>query len=110
MLRINLAGSSNEQEISIALQQYPSAHAENANWNLVGNPYNAGYDINGLGVESPITVWNGTGYTTYTPGLDEYTLKPFESFFIQTPDSTQVRAIRFSPEYIDESMSLPLVE
>lgn len=110
VLRIDLAGSSNEQEISIALQQYPSAHAENANWNLVGNPYNAGYDINGLGVESPITVWNGTGYTTYTPGLDEYTLKPFESFFIQTPDSTQVRAIRFSPEYIDESMSLPLVE
>ncbi len=110
VLRINLAGSSNEQEISIALQQYPSAHAENANWNLVGNPYNAGYDINGLGVESPITVWNGTGYSTYMPGIDEYTLQPFESFFIQTPDSTQVRAIRFMPEYMDESMSLPIVE
>lgn len=109
-LRINLAGSSNEQEISIALQKYPAAHAENANWNLLGNPYNAGYDINGLGIESPITVWNGTGYSTYMPGIDEYTLQPFESFFVQTPDSTQVEAIRFMPEFINDSISLPLVE
>ena len=35
---------------------------------------------------SPITVWNGTGYTTYTPGIDDYTLRPYEAFFIQKPD------------------------
>ncbi|MBO4577263.1 MAG: leucine-rich repeat protein [Paludibacteraceae bacterium] len=64
-------------------------HPENANWNLIGNPYNALYNIDGLaavGIESPIAIWNGTGYTTYTPGIDSYKLQPFEAFFIQIPD------------------------
>lgn len=110
-LSINLKGNSNYQYINIELRHYTADHPSNANWNFIGNPYNAGYDINGLlaaGIESPITVWNGTGYSTYTPGLDEYKLQPFEPFFVQLPDSQNSGSIQLSPEYIDESMSLPI--
>ncbi len=109
MLSLDLKGSVNNQEANLELLHHSASHAENANWNFIGNPYNAGYDINGLlaaGIESPITVWNGTGYSTYTPGIDEYKLQPFEPFFIQLPDS-QTTTIKLLPEYIDASMSLP---
>ena len=75
--------------ISAPLRAYASSHTENANWNFLGNPYSQGFNISafaGAGIESPITVWNGTGYTTYTPGIDDYTLRPFEAFFIQKPE------------------------
>ena len=52
----------------------------------MGNPYSQGFSIGGLaaaGIESPVTVWNGTGYDTYTPGIDTYILQPYEAFFIQ---------------------------
>lgn len=110
-LSINLKGNNNNQYINIELLHHSASHPENANWNFIGNPYNAGYDINGLlaaGIESPITVWNGTGYSTYTPGIDEYKLQPFEPFFIQLPDEQNSGSIQLSPEYIDETMSLPV--
>ena len=110
-LSINLKGNNNNQYINIELLHHTASHPENANWNFIGNPYNAGYDINGLlaaGIESPITVWNGTGYSTYTPGIDEYKLQPFEPFFIQLPDEQNSGSIQLSPEYIDETMSLPV--
>ena len=77
--------------ISAPLSAYASGHTENANWNFLGNPYSQGFNISAFadaGIESPITVWNGTGYTTYTPGIDDYTLQPFEAFFIQKPEGT----------------------
>lgn len=84
------------ENISVPLTTYESDHTENASWNFLGNPYAQGFSIAGLadaGIESPITVWNGTGYTTYTPGIDDYTLQPFEAFFIQkaegAPDTIQ---------------------
>jgi hypothetical protein len=84
------------ENISVPLTTYESYHTENASWNFLGNPYAQGFSIAGLadaGIESPITVWNGTGYTTYTPGIDDYTLQPFEAFFIQkaegAPDTIQ---------------------
>lgn len=108
-LTINLKGNKNNQPINFELRHFDASHAENANWNFIGNPYYAGYDINGLvaaGIESPITVWNGTGYNIYTPGIDQYTLQPFEPFFIQLSDDQQSGTIQLSPEYVDESMSL----
>ena len=101
-ITFHLPENFNQMPADITLRSYPAAHAENANWNFIGNPYNAGYSINGLyaeGLESPITVWNGTGYTTYTPGIDEYTLQPFEPFFIQIPDSGAIERIELSPMY-----------
>ena len=77
--------------ISAPLSAYASGHPENANWNFLGNPYSQSFNISAFadaGIESPITVWNGTGYTTYTPGIDDYTLRPFEAFFIQKPEGT----------------------
>ena len=77
--------------ISAPLSAYASGHPENANWNFLGNPYSQSFNISAFadaGIESPITVWNGTGYTTYTPGIDDYTLQPFEAFFIQKPEGT----------------------
>ena len=81
---------------------YAASHPENESWNFLGNPYNQGYNIAGLavaGLEAPITVWNGTAYSTYTPGIDEYTLQPFEAFFIQKGEGTE--GITFSPEYLE---------
>lgn len=81
---------------------YAASHPENESWNFLGNPYNQGYNIAGLavaGIEAPITVWNGTAYSTYTPGIDEYTLQPFEAFFIQKSEGTE--GITFSPEYLE---------
>ena len=81
---------------------YASSHPENESWNFLGNPYSQGYNIAGFaaaGIESPITVWNGTGYTTYTPGIDSYILNPFEAFFIQKAEGAE--GITFSREYLD---------
>lgn len=101
---IKLPANLNQQSASLNLALYPSTHAENANWNLLGNPYSAGYRIAGLeavGIESPITVWNGVGYTTYTPGIDDYVLQPFEAFFIQHTEDGAARLNLF-PTYVEQ--------
>ena len=89
-LTLTLPENMNNMSETIHLvHTYTGGHPENANWNLIGNPYSALYNIDGLaavGIESPIAIWNGTGYTTYTPGIDSYKLQPFEAFFIQIPD------------------------
>ena len=80
-------------------------HPENANWNLIGNPYNGLYNIDGLaavGIESPIAIWNGTGYSTYTPGIDSYKLQPFQAFFIQIPDDGP-NDIQLPTDYIEDN-------
>ena len=88
--------------ISVVLSDYSSVHVENANWNFVGNPYGRGFNIAGLaaaGIESPITVWNGTAYSIYTPGIDTYILQPFEAFFIQKAEGG-AQTVAFDPEYL----------
>lgn len=85
-LRINAYLDEVASDVSASLTDHSSSQPENAGWNFLGNPYSQGYNIAGLaaaGIESPITVWNGTGYDTYTPGIDTYILQPFEAFFIQ---------------------------
>ena len=103
---IHLPAHYNQQSASLNLALYNSTHEQNANWNLLGNPYSAGYSIAGLeavGIESPITVWNGTGYTTYTPGIDQYVLQPFEAFFIQHSEDGPAR-LNLSPQYVVNSI------
>ncbi len=89
--------------IHAGMIDYASSHAQNANWNFMGNPYPQGYNIAGFAaadITSPITVWNGTAYTTYTPGIDSYILNPFEAFFIQKSEGS-AEGITFNPEYLE---------
>ena len=94
----------NMAETTIALFQYSSNHEENANWNFIGNPYPYPYDVlNALaaaGIEAPVTIWNGTGYETLTPGLDNHIFQPFEALFIQLPMTDAPEWFRFTPQYI----------
>ena len=102
-LRINAYEDEIPQSaVSSPLSAYQASHPENANWNFLGNPYNYGFDIAGLaaaGIEAPVTVWNGTAYSTYTPGVDEYIFQPFEAFFIQKAEGG-AEAIEFAQEYL----------
>ena len=91
-------------ETSVPLVPHAAAMPQNANWCFVGNPYPYGYLLSGLaaqGIESPIHVWNGTGYDTYTPGIDDYIIPAFGAFFIQLPEgTTETTSITFSAMYI----------
>lgn len=90
---------------NITLSYSASSHAQNANWNYLGNPYPFAYDImsalQAANIEAPIAVWNGTGYTTYTPGIDSFTLDPLGAFFIQLPDNGP-ETLPLSADYIVE--------
>jgi hypothetical protein len=95
------AAAKDSVEVSVNLALYNATHPQNAHWNFVGNPYAVGYNIDGLaafGIESPITVWNGVGYSTYTPGIDSYVLQPFEAFFIQHTENGAAR-LHLYPQY-----------
>ena len=103
-MNVPASASSSGTGIALTLETHAASHEQNANWNFIGNPYNVGYNIAGfdaMGITSPITVWNGTGYSTYTPGIDEYILQPFEPFFIQIPDDGSVSELMLSPEYFE---------
>lgn len=77
-------------DVNVPLREYTSEFSHNKSWNLVGNPYLAFYDTRDLTFESPITVWNGSGYTAYSPQDDSYILTPTEAFFVQRPDNDRV--------------------
>lgn len=89
---------------TVSLIPNAAALPQNANWCFTGNPYPYGYLLSGLaaqGITSPIAVWNGTGYDTYTPGIDDYIIPAFGAFFIQLPEGTvEPTVINFSAEYI----------
>lgn len=93
---------------TIPVNYHPASHPQNANWNFVGNPYPLPYNItaalDAAGIESPVTIWNGTGYDMFTPGIDQKTLNPFEAFFIQLPDGGS-EVLPLSPEHIKDSCS-----
>lgn len=79
------------KDIAVPLYQYNSVNPWDANWNMVGNPFLAYFDMNALtGFTYPVVAWNGYGYDTYRPGDDEYHFKPLESFFIQNVDLTKI--------------------
>lgn len=73
------------ENVTIALKEYLSEFAHNSSWNLVGNPYPCFLNIKSMDVNSPITVYNGDGYTAYSVLDDDYVLHPNEAFFVQRP-------------------------
>ena len=74
-------------DITVALNDYPSAFTHNRSWNFIGNPYPSYYDTRFMEYSAPITVWdiyNGN-YKAYSPADDAYILSPGEAFFVQRP-------------------------
>lgn len=87
------------EAITVPLESYPSYLSEdNANWNLVGNPYTAFYRIQNMemGSNKILVIWNGNGYTPLSKEDDDYSLRPLEAFFVQKP--AEIDAITFHPE------------
>lgn len=82
--------------ITTPLGEHLSEFAHNRSWNFVGNPYPCYFDVHYLEYSSPITVWNGQGYTAYSPTDDDYILRPMQAFFVQKPVETD--ALTFLPE------------
>lgn len=74
-------------DIEMELQEYPSEYAHNSSWNLIGNPYDAYYNIGDLDFEAPVTLWNGESYMALSPLDDTYLLSPCQAFFVQKPDN-----------------------
>lgn len=86
------------QSATVSLVPYSSTHAENANWNFVGNPLYADLyydDINGedISEDQTITQWDGTGYTNELLYSESLHISPLEAFFIQTDDNIQASLI-----------------
>ena len=77
----------------VALETHESANAQDANWNLVGNPHLSYYGLEDLGnFNAPVTVWNeeNNTYDAVMPGDDDYDFHPFQAFFVQTPANSNV--------------------
>lgn len=85
-------------DVSTELDTHASATEQNANWNFVGNATTGFYDINDLVFTAPITRWNSetNTYEALRPGDDDYTLHPFEAFFVQS--STDTETVEFDAD------------
>ncbi len=106
-LTINIPDQAREQAaVTMAISYHPATREQNANWNFLGNPYPYNYDIMSAleeaDIESPVTIWNGTGYDLFTPGIDLKTLDPFEAFFIQLPEGGS-EVLPLSSEHIKDT-------
>lgn len=71
-----------------------SEQVRDANWNLIGNPYTSFFDMQGMELDSPVTVWDGSKYQAYSPWDDDYTFYPFQAFFTQGEGKCE-----FDPDY-----------
>ncbi len=74
---------------SVQLNAYEAEHAENANWNFIGNPLNAELSgsnvvVSGAGEQPTATVWNGIGYDNILFSSADLKLQPLQAFFVQT--------------------------
>ena len=76
----------NVGDVTRALNAYESTASANKNWNYVGNPYPAYFDIYYMDFTAPITVWTGSTYKAYSIADDNFVLRPMQSFFVQKPD------------------------
>lgn len=87
-----------DKQVTIAA--HPAENAQDASWNLVGNPNISYYDLSNFLVnfDKPITVWDPVNntYTAVMPGDDDYEFHPFEAFFVQKPND--VETITFDNE------------
>lgn len=77
------------KDVATSLEEYASENTADKSWNFIGNPYLAYYDINDIDYTAPIVIWDGTAYTAYRPGDDEYVLQPFQPFFLQRPSNVE---------------------
>lgn len=70
---------------------YQSDNKNDASWNLIGNANFAYYDIDNLGYDAPITVYNNeTGnYEAVRAEDEDYEFYPFQAFFVQKPEGTE---------------------
>lgn len=89
-------GQLDANNVMTELDTYPSGNNFDASWNFIGNPQTSYFNVNDLGYQAPITVWNGNSYEAVRPGDDDYTLHPFEAFFVQKP--TAVSNIEFKAD------------
>lgn len=89
-------GQLDATNIMTPLDTYPSGNNFDASWNFIGNPQTSYFNVNDLGYDAPITVWNGSSYEAVRPGDDDYTLHPFQAFFVQKP--TETNGIEFKAE------------
>lgn len=92
-LRLNIYPENLMQdELTVPLVAYEAEFAQNANWNFVGNPYNAivtpqSYSISGI-QDASAFVWDGVGYTNTL--VEELTLQPLQAFFIQAEEESEL--------------------
>lgn len=77
----------NTNDVTTNLEAHESTASANKNWNYVGNPYPAYYDIYYMDFTAPITVWTGNTYKAYSIVDDDFVLRPMQSFFVQKPDA-----------------------
>lgn len=77
----------NTSDVTIALAAHGTDVTANKNWNYVGNPYPAYYDIYYMDFTAPVTVWTGSTYKAYSIADDHLVLRPMQSLFVQKPDA-----------------------
>ena len=65
-----------------------SASKANTGWNMVGNPWQAFYNIHKMNYTAPFAVYDSSygRYATYSPADDDYALSPFQALFVQCPN------------------------
>lgn len=65
-----------------------AASIANTGWNMVGNPWQAYYNIHKMNYTAPFAVYNRNygRYDTYSPADDDYALYPFQALFVQCPN------------------------
>ncbi|WP_418818191.1 leucine-rich repeat domain-containing protein [Paraprevotella clara] len=71
----------------ILLQSHGADEVQDAGWNFVGNPYTSYFNLQDLGYDYPVTIWNGWSYEAYNPQDDDYVLYPYQAFFVQKPNA-----------------------
>ena len=89
-------GKIKKEEKYNELKEHVTQNMQDASWNFVGNPYLSYYEITQDDYSAPITVWDGKKYIAIRPGDENYTLAPFEAFFVQKPSGTN--SVNYNPD------------
>ena len=89
-------GKIKKEEKYNELKEHVTQNMQDASWNFVGNPYLSYYEITQEDYSAPITVWDGKKYIAIRPGDENYTLAPFEAFFVQKPSGTN--SVNYNPD------------
>ena len=97
----------------------PMTHAagefeHNKNWNLVGQPYPAFFDIRGIDYDGPVLLPTGSRWKAVSPLDDEVVLEPMMAFFVQVPDGVssitlQADRRQLGPKFVkDATVNSPM--